>query len=123
MMNFPFKTYLLYFFGSLLLISAVLYLTEWSYIPYLYAFACIGTAVLFLISPYKGENFRLKRLNIQQAISALLLPVSAFLMYKGMNEWVVCLLVSAILQVYVIFVHDYEEKKQERNEKNNKPTE
>jgi len=118
-MNFPFKTVLLYLFGSILLISALLRITEWSFVPYLYALACVGMAALFLLSPYKGENFRLKRLNIQQAIAALLLPVSAFFMYKGMNEWVVCLLVSAILQIYVIFVGDYEEKKQERNGKDN----
>lgn len=112
MMNFSLKTVLLYFFGSLLLISVILYLTEWSFVPYLYAFASVGTAILFLLSPYRGDNFRLKRLNIQQAIAALMLPVSAFLMYKEMNEWIVCLLVSAILQTYVIFVRDYEEKKQ-----------
>ena len=106
------KNYLLYVFGTLLILSAILYSTGWAFIPYIYGIACGGTAVLFLLHPYKGDNFRLKRLNIQQAIAALMLPVSAGLMFWSQNnEWIVCLLVSAILQTYVIFVREYEEKK------------
>jgi len=109
------KKYLLYLFGTLLIVAAALYITEWVFVPYIYGIACVGTAVLFLLHPYKGDNFRLKRLNIQQAIAALMLPVSAYFMFRSRNEngnvWIVCLLVSAILQTYVIFVRDYEEKK------------
>ena len=105
------KNYLLYLSGALLILSAILYITEWTFVPYMYGCACVGMAVLFLLHPYKGDNFRLKRLNIQQAIAALMLPVSAYFMYRNKNEWIVCLLVSAILQTYVIFVRDYEEKK------------
>ena len=105
------KNYLFYLFGTLLIVSAILYVTDWMFVPYVYGIASVGTAVLFLLHPYKGDNFRLKRLNIQQAITALMLPVSAYLMYINRNEWIVCLLVSAILQTYVIFVRDYEEKK------------
>ncbi|MDR0541282.1 MAG: hypothetical protein LBH19_03615 [Dysgonamonadaceae bacterium] len=105
------KTYLLYLFGGLLISAAILYTTEWALIPYLYALASVGVAVLFLITPCKSDNFRLKRLNIQQAIAALMLPVSAYFMLRKMNEWIVCLLVSALLQTYVVFVRDYEEKK------------
>ena len=105
------KNYLLYLFGTLLILAAVLYITGWTFVPYLYGVACVGTTVLFLLHPYKGDNFRLKRLNIQQAIAALMLPVSAWFMFRNRNEWFVCLLVSAVLQTYVIFVRDYEEKK------------
>jgi len=105
------KNFLLYLFGTLLILAAILYLTGWAFVPYLYGVACVGTAALFLLNPYKGGNFRLKRLNIQQAIAALMLPVSAWLMYRNQNEWIVCLLVSAILLTYVVFVRDYEEKK------------
>ena len=108
------KNYLLYLFGTLLIVSAILYIQGWTFVPYMYGVACIGTATLFLLHPYKGDNFRLKRLNIQQAIAALMLPVSAYFMFRRMNEWIVCLLVSALLQMYVIFVRDYEEKKNKR---------
>ena len=105
------KNYLLYIFGTLLILAAVLYITEWLFVPYVYGIACVGTAVWFLFHPYRGDIFRLKRLNIQQAIAALMLPVSAYFMFRNRNEWIACLLVSAILQTYVIFVRDYEEKK------------
>ena len=105
------KNSLLYVFGTLLILSALLYITGWTFIPYIYGIACVGTGVLFLLHPYKGDNFRLKRLNIQQAIAALMLPVSAWFMFQNRNEWVVCLLVSAVLQLYVLLVRDYEEKK------------
>ena len=106
------KDYLLYLFGTLLILSASLYITGWVFVPYVYGIACGGTAVLFLLHPYKGDNFRLKRLNIQQAIAALMLLISAWFMFRNHNnEWIFCLLVSAILQTYIIFVRDYEEKK------------
>jgi hypothetical protein len=99
------------FFGLLLILGAVLYSTAWAFVPYVYTAASVAIAVFFLSHPYKGDNFRLKRLNIQQAIAALLLPVSAYFMFRRMNEWVVCLLVSALLQIYIVFVREYEEKK------------
>ena len=115
-MNRPVKTYLFYFFGILLMVSAVLYLTEWQIVPYLYAAASLGLAVLFLITPYKGDNLRLKRLNIQQAVAALMLPVSAWLMYNEQNEWIVCLLVSSLLLTYIVFIRDYEDKKNQKSD-------
>jgi hypothetical protein len=102
---------LLYVSGTLLLLAAALYTTGWVFIPYVYAAAGAGVAVFFLLHPYKGDNFRLRRLNIQQAIAALMLPVSAYFMFLQRNEWIVCLLVSALLQTYVSFVREYEEKK------------
>jgi len=110
-MSRKFKDYLFGICGILLLFSAVFYITGWKFIPYVYAVSGAGIAILFLANPYRGANFRLRRLNIQQAIAAILLPLSAFLMFKSRNEWIICLLVSAILQIYVVFVREYEEKK------------
>lgn len=110
-----FKDYLFYICATFLLLSAVFYTTNWHFIPYIYAISGAGVAVVFLTSPYQGENLRLKRLNIQMAIAAILLPVSSYLMFKDKNEWFVCLLVSALLQAYVIFVKDYEEKKNKKD--------
>jgi hypothetical protein len=115
-MSQKFKSCLLYICGILLLLSAIAYTAEWDFIPYVYAVAGAGIAVVFLTSPYQGDNLRLKRLNIQQAIAALMLPVSSYFMFKGMNEWMICLFVSAILQTYVIFIRDYEEKKKNKED-------
>ena len=110
-MNSKLKNYIFYICGSLLLFSAALYITGWSFIPYIYAIASVGVAIVFLLTPYKGSVLRLKRLNIQQAIAALLLPVSAYLMFLNKNEWILCMLISAFLQFYITLVRDYEEKK------------
>jgi hypothetical protein len=104
------KTYCFYACAILLTVSAALYITDNKYIPYIYAVSGAGVAVACLSSPYRGNNLRLKRLNIQQAIAAVLLPVSSYLMFQRRNEWFVTLFVSAILQLYVAIVGKREEK-------------
>jgi len=110
-MSNNFKEYLFYVSAVLLIISAALYITEWSFIPYLYAFASAGVAIVYLTSPYKGDNIRFKRLNIQETIAAILLPISSYLMFKGKNEWVIFLAVSAFLQFYVAVIKGKKQKK------------
>lgn len=105
-----FKTYLFYICAVLLIISASLYITENKYIPYIYAISGAGVAVTFLTNPYRGNNLRLKRLNIQQTIAAILLPVSSYLMFQERNEWFITLFISAILQLYVAIIRKREEK-------------
>ncbi|MDL2322526.1 hypothetical protein LJC52_00895 [Bacteroidales bacterium OttesenSCG-928-A17] len=108
------KNYLFYACAILLVVSAALYITELPYIPYIYAISGAGVAIFYLSNPYRGENLRLKRLNIQQAIAAILLPVSSYFMFKNMNEWFIVLFVSAFLQLYVIFARDREEKEEKK---------
>ena len=101
--------------STILLISAALYITDnqlvFKIITYSYAISGAIVAVIFLTTLYKGENFRLKRLNIQQVIAALLLPVSSYFFFKQQNEWVGLLLISAFLQIYIVVVRSMEEKK------------
>jgi hypothetical protein len=113
------KEYLFAICSVLLLLSAISYISEWQFVPYTYAIAGAGVAIHLLTTPYKGTNLRLKRLNIQQAIAAIMLPVSSYFMFKEMNEWVICLFVFALLLVYVVYVREHEEKKTDG--KNNKP--
>jgi len=106
------KEYLFYVSAILLVLSAALYITEWSFIPYIYAFACAGVAIVYLTSPYKGDDLRLKRLNIQETIAAILLLFSSFLMFKGKNEWIMFLAISAFLQFYVAVIKGKKQKKE-----------
>ncbi|MDR2057360.1 MAG: hypothetical protein LBP83_03585 [Dysgonamonadaceae bacterium] len=115
-----FKEYLFSICSILLLLSAIGYISEWCFIPYIYAVSGAGVAVYLLTTPYKGTNLRLKRLNIQQTIAAIMLPVSSYLMFEEMMEWVICLFVSALLLVYVVYVREYEEKKTDG--KDNQPS-
>lgn len=113
-MNSQFGKYLFYVSAGLLVLSAALYITGNKYIPYIYAVSGAIVAVAYLSNPYKGDNLRLKRLNIQQAIAAILLPVSSYFMFKNMNEWFILLFISAFLQLYVVIIRDKEEKKEEK---------
>jgi asparagine N-glycosylation enzyme membrane subunit Stt3 len=120
-MTAKFKEYLFATCSVLLLFSSISYIAEWAAVPYIYAISGAGIAIYLLTTFYKGENLRLKRLNIQQAIAAIMLPLSSYFMFKEMSEWVICLFISALLLVYVVYVKEYEEKKM--HGKNNKPSE
>jgi general stress protein CsbA len=120
-MPFNLKSFLFYSCAIFFLVSAALYITGDDIVPrkvicYVYAISGAGVAVAYLSNPYRGTNFRLKRLNIQQAIAAVLLPVSSYLMFNERNEWFVVLLVSAILQLYVVIIKIRAEKKEKEND-------
>jgi len=110
-------TYLFVIASTVLLASAALYITKDQWISgkivnYAYAISGAIVAVIYLSSLYQGENFRLKRLNTQQVIAAVLLPVSSYFMFNRRNEWFVLLLVSAFLQIYLVIIRTIEEKKE-----------
>jgi len=114
-MTDKFKTCLFYISAIFLVISAALYITDNKYIPYIYAVSGAGVAVFYLTTPYRGDNLRLKRLNIQQVIAAVLLPFSSYLMFQRRNEWFALLFISAFLQLYIVIVRNLEEKKNGKN--------
>lgn len=112
------RFYLFILAYTILLLSAALYITEDQWISskiihYAYAISGAMVAVFYLSTLYQGQNFRLKRLNIQQVIAAVLLPVSSYFMFNRRNEWFVLLLVSAVLQIYIVIIKTIEEKKKE----------
>ena len=76
---------------------------------------------------YEGRNYTIRRLRRIMIVSDILLIVSAFIMVAGhqanpfsldrlsvwplmVNNWVVVLLIAAVLQLYTTFRIDYELK-------------
>ena len=108
--------YLFIIASTILLISAALYISDdpmvFKIMSYSYAISGATIAVIYLSNRYNGSNFRLKRLNIQQVIAALLLPASSYFMFKHRNEWFMLLLISAFLQIYIVIIKTIEEKKE-----------
>jgi hypothetical protein len=105
--------------STVLIVSAALYITGDQLMPanviyYAYAISGAVVAIIYLSNRYQGQNFRLKRLNIQQVIAALLLPVSSYFMFHRKNEWFVLLLISAFLQIYIVIIKAVEEKKEKK---------
>ena len=82
--------------GLLVLAGAILFLTHWAVAPYLFAVGAAGIAVCYLTLPVKDLDFRRRRLHR--------FIVSSGFMFNNRTEWILCLSVAAILQVYTAFV-------------------
>ena len=90
--------------GLLVLAGAILFLTHWAVAPYLFAVGAAGIAVCYLTLPVKDLDFRRRRLHRFNVFAGLLMIVSSGFMFNNRTEWILCLSVAAILQVYTAFV-------------------
>jgi len=91
--------------GILTLIGAVsrIFDLDREYTPYIYSVGCAGVAVVYLTSIYKGKNTRLRRLHSFLVIAGILLVASSYFMFHDRDEWIACLAISALLQLYASF--------------------
>lgn len=88
----------------LALVGVASYITHWSLSPYIYTIGATMVALAQINSPIKTDNITLKRLRAQQIIGAILLVVTGALMFfMHRNEWIVCLSVAALLELYTAF--------------------
>jgi drug/metabolite transporter (DMT)-like permease len=61
-------------------------------------------AYVQVMSRYEGKNLIVRRLRRQQILGAVLLVFAGVLMFVTKhNEWVLCLTVAAILELYTAF--------------------
>ncbi|MCR4765899.1 MAG: hypothetical protein K5856_06985 [Bacteroidaceae bacterium] len=95
------------------LIGAAIYITHWPYAPYMFIVGAVTAAIAQIFAQPHVEDVTLKRLYRQQMFGALFLVFSGILMlYTHGNEWIVCLLIAAILELYTAYRIPQEEKKQ-----------
>ena len=101
------KTYsLIQIIGAvLLLIGAMLQITHWELSPYIYTIGAVLFAYMQVVmGRYDGKNLIIRRLRRQQIIGAVLLVFTGVLMFTSKrNEWIVCLTISAVLQLYTAY--------------------
>ena len=88
----------------LLLVGAGLYLVLPAIAPYLFAVGAAGYAVCHLTTSVKGMELRRRRLHRYNIFDALLCIFASALMFKGQKEWIICLTIAALLQLYTAFV-------------------
>ena len=106
---------LFYIGTSLAFIGIVSKLGQWEYAPYLTVLGATLATLGQLNNPYKGNNLNIKRLVRKQFLASLFLIASgAAMMYLHNNEWVVCLMIAAILYLYTSFRIPAEEKKENK---------
>ena len=88
----------------LLLVGAMLQITRWELSPILYTIGAVMFAYVQVMSRYEGKNLIVRRLRRQQILGAVLLVFAGVLMFvTNHNEWVLCLTVAAILELYTAF--------------------
>lgn len=96
-----------------LLLGAALQITQQAWAPYLYLIGAIMFAYVQVMSGYEGKNIIIRRLRRQQIIGATLLVVAGVMMILWKrNEWVVCLTIAAVLEMYTAFRIPQEEEKE-----------
>ena len=88
----------------LLLAGAVIQFTRAVWAPYLYLAGAILFAYTQLADRYEGANLIIRRLRRQQMIGAALLILAGVMMLIwNRNEWVLCLTIAAVLELYTAF--------------------
>ena len=90
--------------APLLLVGAMLQITRWELSPILYTIGAVMFAYVQVMTRYEGKNLIVRRLRRQQILGAVLLVFAGVLMFVTKhNEWVLCLTVAAILELYTAF--------------------
>lgn len=88
----------------LLLVGAMLQITRWELSSILYMIGAVMFAYVQVMTRYEGKNLIVRRLRRQQILGAVLLVFAGVLMFvTNHNEWVLCLTVAAILELYTAF--------------------
>lgn len=99
----------------LLLAGAVIQITRLEWAPYLYLLGAIMFSYVQVMTGYEGNSFVIRRLRRQQIIGAILLVVTGVMMIVWHNnEWVLCLTIAAVLELYTAFRIPQEEEKEKR---------
>ena len=90
--------------GILLVVGAALYITQWAWAPYIYIIGSFLFGAMQMLDRYTGKSFILRRLRRQQLLGAIALMLTGVLMLaSNHNEWILCLLVGCIFELYTAF--------------------
>lgn len=119
MKNEKFKNILFQISAILILIAAVLFNFNPSIAPYLMIFGVAGFGAVIFTTPYPGKSIRGKRLFNIQILAVVLMAVATYLMFENMSEWIVTLLVSAVLTLYcsIVLPRVYKKENEEESDR------
>lgn len=107
--------YIMMFGGILLLIGAVMHVSESTISPYLFLVGAILFGYVQVMSDrYDGSNFIIRRLRRQQIFGAMLLVFTGVLMFfTRHNEWILSMTIAAVFELYTAYRIPAELKKEE----------
>jgi hypothetical protein len=88
------------FSGAMALAGAALYITDRIHAPYVFAVGAAGITVCFMTVPSKNSGFRHRRLHRINVLAGISMIASSIFMFRERMEWVVFLLIAALLMIY-----------------------
>ena len=90
--------------GIMLVVGAALYITKWVWAPYIYIAGSLMFGAMQMMDRYTGNNWIIRRLRRQQIVGAIALMLTGVLMLVCKhNEWILCMLVGCLMQLYTAF--------------------
>lgn len=96
------------------LFGAVMYVTGWSFVPYIYTIGASMVALAQINTPSLSKSRNVKRLRRQQIFGAVLLVLAgAFMFMTHGNEWIICLTIAAVFELYTSIRIPQEEAKED----------
>ena len=101
--------------GAVVLFAGlIMQFVKFEYAPYIYfAGALMFSGIQAKTGRYYGKNIVLRRLKRQQLIGAMLMVIAGVMMIVWHhNEWILCLSIAAVLELYTAYRIPYEEKKE-----------
>lgn len=102
-MNQRSRTTIYYLAAICLLAGAILHFIGWFFAPYLFAVGAAGLSVCYFTYPIQDMDFRQKRLHRNNIFAGFLMIFASGLMFAERKEWILCLTIAAILQIYAAF--------------------
>lgn len=101
----------------LIIFAAILYSFSVLAAKFAMLIGVVGFGACVFTTKYPGKGIRGKRLYNIQVFAVLFMAVSTYLMFANMHEWVVTLLIAAVLTLYcsIMIPRALEQEKSEEN--------
>lgn len=107
----PFQNFLYRSGAVLLLAGLLLWIPRLPFAPYVFLAGSILFATMQTVQSYEGKELVIRRLRRQQLLGAMFLVISGGMMVAGLyhvrycsrNEWLVCLVIAAVFEIYSAF--------------------
>ena len=101
----------------LVLFSAILHSFSVDIARYVMIAGVVGYTAIVLTGKYPGKSIQGKRLYNYQVFGVLFMIASAYLMFVGRHEWVITLLIAALITLYTSIMLPRAYKKEQDEEK------
>jgi hypothetical protein len=88
----------------LILAGAIMHVALPTVASYIFAVGSVGVAVYYFTIPVKDLDLRSRRLQRFNIFAGMLCLASSVLMFAHRKEWVICLTIAAIFQLYSAFI-------------------